>query len=101
MNPTMTNPLFYFLNGAACMGALVCWLFFFRYWKRTRDRLFVLFSVSFAALAIERMIFLVWHADRVENQFPIYGIRLVAFLVILGGIWDKNRARNPKTLYGG
>jgi hypothetical protein len=43
-----------FLHGATSMGSIVAALYFLRFWRDTRDRLFVLFSVAFAVLALNR-----------------------------------------------
>jgi len=100
MNPTLTNPIFYFFNGAICMGALTCGLFFFRFWRKLHDRLFLIFGASFWLLALERLAFLVLKDIRVEDHAAIYSFRLLAFLMILIGIWDKNRARTATPIYG-
>src|SRR5688500_1685217 len=43
-----------FLHGATSMGCIVAALYFLRFWRDTRDRLFVLFSIAFAVLAANR-----------------------------------------------
>ena len=50
-------PLYDFLSGAVVMGYLVCCLFFLRYWRRTRDRLFMYFAVAFALLSFGQGMF--------------------------------------------
>lgn len=79
-----------FLYGAACMAGLAIALFFFLFWRRSRDRLFALFGVSFAILSVERVILAAMHA---QNEFVpyVYLIRLLAFVVIIVAIVDKNR----------
>ncbi len=94
MNPTIVNPAFLFLNGAACMGALSCGLFFLNFWRKSADRLFLVFAISFWLLAIERIISLYFQDIPAEDKAALYLLRLVAFLVILAGIWDKNRKRS-------
>lgn len=93
MNPTYLNPTFYFISGAACMGALVCGLCFLRAWKKSSDRLFLIFAVAFGLLSLERLIMFFFADPSAENRFAFYSIRLLSFLMILIGIWDKNRAR--------
>jgi hypothetical protein len=44
--------LFPFLSGAITMGCATAGLFFLRFWKRTRDRLFIAFALAFWLLAI-------------------------------------------------
>ena len=77
----------------------VCATFFFRFWSRTGDRLFLIFGGSFTLLTIERLVFLALFDPEVEARAYIYLIRLVSFLLIIGGIWDKNRARQ-ESAYG-
>lgn len=98
MNPTLLNPIFIFLNGAAFMAAAVCSLFFVRFWAKSRERLFLVFGSSFALLSVERIVFLLKTDLRVEDHASIYMIRLLSFLMILGGIWDKNRNRRVNTI---
>lgn len=87
--------LYQFLNGVSMMGAWACGLFFFRFWKTTKDRLFLIFGISFWVMAFERVL-LVYHlptAYNAEETAPIYLLRLSAFIMILYAIWDKNRRR--------
>lgn len=80
-----------FTSGAAAMGALICGTFFIRFWRRTSDRLFLIFGGAFWLLALERLI-LAFQNPVSENTPQVYLIRLAAFLTILAGVWDKNRA---------
>lgn len=79
-----------FLSGAILAGCWATALFFFRFWRRTEDRLFAFFSLSFLLLGVERIVNLFILA---EFQPAIYLIRLTAFLLLLFGIIDKNRKR--------
>jgi hypothetical protein len=97
-NLTIYDPVFFFLNGAAFMGGLTCALFFLRFWRRSQDRLFGIFSAGFTLMAIERLVLVVSGANA-EDHSRIYFIRLLAFLMILIGIWDKNRSRSEKPAY--
>ena len=79
-----------FLLGAAATLAVIAGLFFLRDWRTARDRFFLFFAIAFALLAIN------WCAAATiapasESRAWIYVVRLVAFLVILAGIVDKNR----------
>jgi hypothetical protein len=76
--------------GAILMGYLVAGLFFLRFWRDTRDRLFLIFAVAFFLLGVQR-IALVLTRDMLESQTGLYLIRLFAFLLILGAIVDRNR----------
>jgi predicted permease len=80
------------LYGALTLGCLVSSLFFLRFWRQTRDRLFALFSAAFAILAIN-WIPLPFVPAVYESRELFYLLRLVAFLIILVAIVDKNRKR--------
>lgn len=79
-----------FLYGAACMASLAISLFFFLFWKRSRDRLFALFGSAFLILSVERVVLATMHA---QDEFVpyVYVIRLLAFVMIIAAIIDKNR----------
>jgi len=79
-----------FLSGAVMMGFLVGGLFFLKFYRQTRDRLFALFALAFWILAVNR-IGLAFTEDLDELRTWFYVVRLVAFLVILAAIIDKNR----------
>jgi hypothetical protein len=79
-----------FLSGAICMGFLVISLFFVRFWKETRDRLFLFFAAAMFLLLTERIVRAGFDL-RTEWAPAVYLLRLVAFIVILAGIFDKNR----------
>jgi hypothetical protein len=73
---------------ATAFGASV--VFFQQFWRRTGDRLFLLFSWAFTILALERtLVVLLSMSD--EARSYLYLIRLAAFLLILFAIWEKNR----------
>jgi uncharacterized membrane protein len=76
-----------FLSGVLTMGYLVAALFFLRFWRQTHDRLFGWFAAAFFILALHR-VFVVAMPDSELG----YVVRLLAFVVILAAIWDKNRA---------
>lgn len=78
------------LSGALMMSCLVTGFFFIRFWKKTYDRLFLIFSFSFFLLALERLV-LGYMGTRNEPRPEIYCIRLAAFIMILIAIIDKNR----------
>lgn len=80
-----------FIHGATAMAAAVVALFFVRYWRRTRDRLFVLFAVAFVVLAANRAGVALLHVSA-ENEPYLYLLRLLAFTLIAFAIVDKNRS---------
>ena len=79
-----------FLYGAAAMGCAVIGLHFWRFWRQSLDRLFLMFAIAFWILAIDRTLLgLIDLAS--EWRIYIFVLRLVAFCLILYGIVDKNR----------
>ena len=89
MNPvSMATNL---MAGAIVMGYAVCGLFFLRFWRRTGDRLFLVFALAFWVLGLQRLA-MAFTEPVEESRTGLYLIRLFAFLLILWAIIDKNRA---------
>lgn len=78
------------IAGAILMGYVVAGLFFLRFWRDTRDRLFLIFAFAFLLLGAQRLALVVTPA-MLETYTGLYVVRLFAFLLILGAIVDKNR----------
>jgi hypothetical protein len=81
-----------FLSGAVTMGALVASLFFLRFWRKTADRFFLAFAVAFLLLALNQGLAL-WIGAADERIGYTYLLRVVAFVLILAAIIDKNVSR--------
>jgi hypothetical protein len=79
-----------FLGGLLAAGYLVAALFFLRFWRDSRDRLFAMFAAAFVLLTVQRVL-LALEVSLYEDAVWSYVIRLVAFLLILWAIVDKNR----------
>jgi hypothetical protein len=79
-----------FLYGAAAMGCMVIGAFFWRFWKQSVDRLFLMFSMAFWILAVDRTVLGVVEFST-EGREYVFLLRLLAFCLILYGIVDKNR----------
>ena len=80
----------FFLSGVA----IHCWivsLVFFLFWKKSRDKFFCIFAIAFAVLGIERLI-LILRDPSAESSPQIYLIRSLAYLLIIIGIIQKNKA---------
>jgi hypothetical protein len=77
-----------FLNGAIAMGHATAALFFLRFWRRTSDRLFVLFAVAFFLLGLIHVGLVVF--NQMAEDSGLYSLRLAAYLIILAAIVDKN-----------
>jgi hypothetical protein len=83
--------LYDFLSGAVALGFAACALFFLRFWKRTREGLFLAFAVAFLLLGAGQTILALANIPT-EERGSIYLLRLIAFLLILIAIYRKNRS---------
>lgn len=77
-----------FVAGLLTMGYLVVALYFLRFWKRSAERLFVFFALAFALLAVQRLGLTLMTS--IDSDW-LYGLRLLAFVLLLVGIIEKNR----------
>jgi hypothetical protein len=71
---------------------MIAGLFFFRFWWRTNDNLFMYFGVSFYILAVSQALAALSGIPR-EDQSWIYLLRLAAFLLLIAAIIGKNIRR--------
>lgn len=79
-----------FLLGLLTMGAGVIGLFFVRFWRSTRDPLFMFFAFAFWLLALNWALLAFVALN--ESQTPLlYLLRLGAFVMIIVAIGNKNR----------
>jgi hypothetical protein len=78
------------LWGATACGCLVIGMFFFRFWRDTRDRLFLCFGTAFTVFSFNWALLAALNPSN-ETRHYFYLVRLAAFLLILAGIIDKNR----------
>ena len=83
------------ISGAIVMGYAVAGLFFLRFWRETRDRLFAIFAAAFWLLGLQRLALAALPLAPEEATW-LYVARLLAFLLILWAIVDKNRARSSR-----
>lgn len=79
-----------FLLGVIAMSSLTAGVFFLRFWRDTRDSLFLAFAVAFLIEAVNRVASLLLVQPN-EGTPWIYIVRLFAFLLILAAIVNKNR----------
>lgn len=82
------------LLGSIGMASLVAGLFFLRFWRDTRDRFFLFFSVSFFVEGLNRFA-LAMTTDPNEGRPFFYFVRFLSFLLIIVAIADKNMAKRP------
>ena len=79
-----------FLSGAITAGFAIAGFFFLRFWRRTRESLFVAFAVAFWLLGLAQAL-LTFIDIPVEERSWLFLLRLAAFSLILVSIWKKNR----------
>jgi Family of unknown function (DUF5985) len=82
-----------FLLGVVVTSSIVAAGFFYRFWRRTQDRLFLAFAAAFLIEGLNRLSFLFIESPN-EGSPAIYLVRLLAFLIIVMAIVAKNR-RTP------
>ena len=82
--------LFNFLSGAVTLGFLLCGLHFLRFWKRSRDSLFLAFACAFWLLGLNQALLALGNIP-VEERSWVYLLRLAAFVLIIAAIAVKNR----------
>jgi uncharacterized membrane protein HdeD (DUF308 family) len=79
-----------FLLGVIATTSFTAGIFFLRFWRETRDSLFLAFAVAFIIEALNRTAMLLLSQPN-EGSPWIYIVRFFAFLLILIGILNKNR----------
>jgi hypothetical protein len=78
-----------FLAGAVTLGYAIAGMCFLRFWRKTRDRLFIHFAVAFGLFACNQLLVAILSADD-ERVGYAYLLRVVGFVVILIAILGKN-----------
>jgi len=78
------------ISGYLIAGYLLIGLFFIRFWRQAKDRLFGFFAIAFFLLAAQRALLVI--AAGSSSATLIYALRAFAFLIIIYAIVDKNRA---------
>ena len=84
-----------FLAGAIVMGFAVAALHFLKFWRRTREGLFLAFSGAFLQLSLTQALLTI-AGFRDEERSWLYLLRLAAFLLILFAMWWQNRRRDMR-----
>jgi uncharacterized membrane protein HdeD (DUF308 family) len=80
----------YFLLGALTACSTIAALFFIRFWRATRDGLFLAFAIFFLTDAVTRATLALTFERPNEGSPLIYIARLAASLAIVAAIWMKN-----------
>lgn len=78
------------LWGALAMAGWVAGLFFLRFWRVSRDRLFLFMGIAFWVLALNWLGLALVHWVA-ETRHYVFVLRLLAFVLIIVGIVAKNR----------
>jgi hypothetical protein len=81
-----------FAAGAICIGMLFVVLFFLKFWRRTKDSLFLAFAAAFALLALNAAAPVLLNIPS-ENRAGVFLLRLAAFLLIIWAVLGKNMRR--------
>lgn len=84
--------MYEFMIGIIAAISLVISMFFFRFWRRTKDRFFIFFALSFFIEACNRVL-MAGIPGWVESSPSFYMIRLLAYTLIIVAILDKNRKK--------
>lgn len=88
-NPVADTFLLGFIAGAAFAASL----FFIRFWKDTRDSLFLAFAAFFGLMAINQVMLL--NLARPNEGSPsLYLVRLASILIVIAAILKKNSAKS-------
>ena len=80
-----------FLLGVIVTASLTAAAFFFKFWRQTRDLLFLGFAAAFLIEGLNRVSFLFLAAPN-EGDPLVYTVRLFSYLLILAAIVNKNRS---------
>ena len=91
----MNGILVDFLSGAVTLGFFTAAGFFLRFWRRTRDRLFLAFAAAFALLALNQVLAAFLGAGDELTPYT-YVLRVLGFILILSAIVDKNVTTDRK-----
>lgn len=80
-----------FINGAMTVGYIVLGLFFWKFWRRTHDSLFIIFAWAFWLMAANSIAVSAFGSYDLDVGWT-YLLRLFAFVLIIIAIVNKNTA---------
>jgi hypothetical protein len=80
----------YFFWGALAVASWLAGVFFLRFWRTSRDRLFLFFVAAFWLMTANWLALAITGAAA-ESRHAVYLLRLAAFVTLIIGIVDKNR----------
>ncbi len=97
--------MYNFLNGMTVALCAVAAVLFLKFWSSSHDRLFIYFAAAFCVLSLERTTLIIvqqYVVNSSDYDIYIYLVRLMAYLLLIIGIIEKNRSRPatnpPRTL---
>ena len=77
------------LSGALLFAYFIAGIHFARFWRRTRDRLFLHFAIAFLLFGLNQLVTSVPVVSNETDGYE-YLLRVLGFIVILAAIADKN-----------
>ena len=81
-----------FLLGVIATSSLFAGLFFLKFWRKTRDGLFLAFAAAFIIEGLNRSATIFFDNPGEAGPWR-YVIRLFSLLLVLGAILHKNRGQ--------
>ena len=83
------------LSGALLLSYVIAGAYFFRFWRRIRDRLFLHFALAFWLFASNQLVTSIPDVRDDTGGYE-YVLRILGFVLIIIAIVDKNwNARTP------
>ena len=82
-----------FLLGFVAATSLIAGLFFLRFWRDTRDSLFLAFAVFFVIQGCSNAVVLQYHPLNAGSLW-LFALRLLSVLVVLAAILKKNFSKS-------
>lgn len=92
----MNSELMLYIHGAIMVGCFFVGLKFLKFWYASRDRFFLWFASAFWVFAAGWVI-RAFGTTTAEDVHYVYIPRLLAFLLIIAAILDKNRKAKRAT----
>jgi Family of unknown function (DUF5985) len=78
-----------FLYGMNTMGFLIAGLFFWRFWRKSADALFIAFSVMFFLFALDQLCHAIAAAPSMGYSWSFF-LRLAGFALLIYAVLRKN-----------
>lgn len=82
-----------FLQGATFLASLAVAVCFLRFWRDSREPLFLVFAGAFTLFAVNRVVLAVLDEGAEQQRLLVYASRSVAFALIAGAVVHQNVRR--------